>query len=303
MITVGLDIGYDAVRLIAIDHTATGPVLHSIGAQRYDTPRSARNLFDHPDGLTDAIRQVMETYGDPGWPVTVGIRNRFAVFLLPQVEKKLNTNQREEWLRWEAGHFVDDSLDHYILDSDSAGYQTDKTEDVFLVAARREAVETVKSLVEAAGVAPAAMTVAIIALINSFEKSYALSDWETAALVHIEPACVDIVFIHDGQINVVAMPLDQGAGAATGLASFGSQFRFLINQMPEAEAPDTVYVSSAQGRLQKLCSEWGEQMNRRVTQMTPFQNIEIPDSLTNTIGRVNQAAFIIATGLAFQELD
>ena len=154
MITAGLDIGYDAVRMIAIDHTGSGPVLHSIGVQRYDTPCSAENLFEHPENLTSAIRKVMENYGDPGWPVTIGIRNRYAVFLLPQVEKSMNAAQREEWLRWEAGHFVDDSLDHYILDSDSAGYQTDKTEDIFLVAARREVVTSLQSLSVAAGIAP-----------------------------------------------------------------------------------------------------------------------------------------------------
>ena len=147
------------------------------------------------------------------------------------------------------------------------------------------------------------MTVAIIALINAFQKSYALPDWETAALVHIEPACVDIVFLHDGQINLAAMPFDQGAGTASGLQTFGSQFRFLINQMPEEEAPDTVYVSSTQGRLPKLCSEWGEQLNRRVTQVTPFQNIEIPDALQKTVAHISPAAYMIATGLAFQKLD
>ena len=184
MITVGLDVGYDAVRMVAIDHTGSRPALHRIAAQSYDIPYSPEHLFDQPDYLTSVIRTVIETYGDPGWPVTIGIRNRFATFLMPQVEKRMKGNQREEWLRWEAGHFVDDSLDHYILDSDLTGYQTDQTEDIFLVAVRRDAVEKLQSLAEAAGIAPAAMTVASIALINAFEKSYAPSDRETVALVH-----------------------------------------------------------------------------------------------------------------------
>lgn len=303
MITVGLDVGYDAVRMVAIDHTGSGPALHRIGAQSYDIPYSPEHVFNQPDDLTSAIRTVIETYGDPGWPVTIGIRNRFATFLMPQVEKRMKGNQREEWLRWEAGHFVDDSLDHYILDSDLTGYQTDQTEDIFLVAARRDAVETTQSLAEAAGVAPAAMTVASIALINAFEKSYAPSDRETAALVHVEQACVDIIFLHDAQINLAVMPLDQGSGIASGLRSFGSQFKFLINQMPEEDAPNTVYVSGSQKSLQKLCSEWGEQLNRRVTLMMPFQNMEIPDPLQKPLKHINQAAFMIATGLAFQKLD
>jgi Tfp pilus assembly PilM family ATPase len=64
-----------------------------------------------------------------------------------------------------------------------------------------------------------------------------------------------------------------------------------------------VYVSGAQKLLQKLCSEWGEQLNRRVTLMMPFQNMEIPDALQKTLKHNNQAAFMIAMGLAFQKLD
>jgi Tfp pilus assembly PilM family ATPase len=64
-----------------------------------------------------------------------------------------------------------------------------------------------------------------------------------------------------------------------------------------------VYVSGAQKRLQKLCSEWGEQLNRRVTLMMPFQNMGIPDPLQKPLKHINQAAFMIATGLAFQKLD
>lgn len=302
MITAGLDIGYDAVRMVAVDQSGGKPALHRIGTQRYDKPRAPEHLFDDPEALTEAIRKVMEAYGDPSWPVTIGIRNRFVAYMVLQAESKMNAEQREQWLRWEAGHFVDDSLDHYVLDSASTGYHSDKVEDVFLVAARKEAVDTLQSLTEAAGVTPAAMTAGMVALINGFEKSYALSDWETAALVHIEPACVDIAFLHDGRINLAAMPLGQVADGG-GLESFGSQFRFLINQMPEEEAPDTVYVSGAQRRLQKLCSDWGEQLNRRVTQMTPFQNIEIPEAFQKPLEGVNLAAFMIAAGLAFQELD
>jgi Tfp pilus assembly PilM family ATPase len=302
-ITVGLDIGYDAVRMVALAHTPDGPSLQHIGSQPYARPCTPTTLFKQPEALVQAVQAVMAPCGDPAWPVVLGLRNRFSTIILPQIDKKMALSKSYEWLMWEAGQFLDESLDHYVIDIGLSEQETEQIRDVFLVAARRESVDMLGQVAEAAGILPAAMTVASLALINAFEKIYTLSEWETAAIAHVEPGAIDLIFIRNLQRKVVVMPIDLSSGReAEGLEMFGAQFRYLINFMPEEEAPDTIYVSAAHSGLQKLCAAWGEQLNRRVTPVGPFQKMSMTEELRETVKKVDQPAYMVATGLALQRV-
>ena len=171
--------------------------------------------------------------------------------------------------------------------------------------ARQELVDTLMGLMQAAGVTPAGMTVATVALINAFEVTHTLTEWESAALVHIEPGALDVIFIRGSSLNMAVMSLDPGQdNGKNALHMFGDQFRYLLNVMPEEDAPDTVYVSAEDGDiLPGLCSQWGEHLNRRVTPLTPFQGLQIDPSIEAQVQDMEQAAFMVATGLALQKVD
>jgi len=204
---------------------------------------------------------------------------------------------------WEAAQFLDESLDHYIIDIDLAGHATDTVQEALVVAARREPVDILRQIADSVGFEDPALTVASIALINGFESIYDLTAWESTAVVHIEPNALDLIFIRDVRIKLLVMPLDTGAGSEMeALRAFGDQFRYLLNDMTEEEAPDTVYVSNTNRHVARLCSAWGEQLNRRVTQASPFQKIDVPGDLKDTVGNLNPSAFMVAVGLGCQRL-
>lgn len=300
-ITVGMDIGYDAVRMVALVHTDDGQRLHRIGVEPYQSSYTPVTLFQHADEIAEAVRRLVASHYEPDWPVTFGLRNRFATVIIPPIEKKKSLAQNYDWINWEAVQCLDESLDHYIIDVALSGYEDGKTQDALVVAARREPVGIIREIAEAAGLENPALTVASVALINGFGATYNLSAWETASVVHIEPGAIDMIFIRDTQVKIMVMPIDMSSGdEETGLQMFGDQFRFFLNDMTEEETPDTIYVSGTHRQLQKLCSTWGEQLNRRVTQATPFQKMEVPDDLKSVVSKLNPSAYMVAVGLGVQ---
>ena len=304
-ITVGLDIGYESIRLVAIERSPQGPTLRRVGIQPLAHRYTPNDLFTNTEDVTAAVRTVIETHSDPAWPVVVGLRNRFATLMLPHVDKSMNPKTTYEWLMWEAEHVIDTPLDDHVVDIGPTGHETDTGKDVCVVIARQESVDALMELMQAAGVTPVGMTVATVALINAFEVTHTLTEWESAALVHIEPGALDIVFIRGSSLNMAVMPLESGQGDGNNaLHMFGDQFRYLLNVMPEEDAPDTVYVSMEDGGiLSGLCSQWGEQLNRRVTPLMPFQGLQIDPSVEEQVQDMEQAAFMVATGLALHKVD
>lgn len=300
-ITIGLDIGFDAVRLVAVEHTPDGPILARLGLAVYDYPLSPITLFQNPDQIVSASRKVLSAHGGDGWPVTVGLRNRFASVIMAQIPKKKTLAQCYDGLIWEAGQFLDESVDHYILDVTVLDHIWEHTQDAIIVAARKEPITVTRASMTACGVEPVGLTVASLALINAFHASYQLSAWEAVALVHIEPGALDVVLIRDRQIRIMVIPMDPDVdNEADGLLAFGEQLRYILNFMPEEETPDTVYISGVHPLIPRLCPAWGDQLNLRVTQAAPFVRMTIPDKLKNTVDSVSGPSFMVATGLALQ---
>ena len=300
-ITVGLDVGYDAVRMVAIEQSPQGPLIRRIGEQPLAMTYAPTALLDHRDDISTAIRDILTTHSEPDWPVIVGLRNRFATVMIPRVDASMPPQTTYDWLLWEAEQFTDESISNYVVDIGWSDHTTETGRDVFVVAARQNSVNAMNDIIESAEITPAGMTVATIALINAFEATHSLSEWESAAIAHIEPGAIDIIFMRDTSINLTVMPLESDQGSDDrAVESFSTQFRHLLNVMPEEDAPDTVYVSSERKNLKELCEQWGEQLNRRVAAVAPFQALQIDEAIEGQVKQLNEAAFMIAIGLALQ---
>lgn len=87
-ISVGMDIGYDAVRMVALARSGEGLRLHRFAVESYETLHTPLSLFRKPDDILQAVRKLVEKHYEPDWPVTFGLRNRFAAISTPQIEKR-----------------------------------------------------------------------------------------------------------------------------------------------------------------------------------------------------------------------
>lgn len=298
-ITVGLDIGYDAVRMAAIEQSPQGPLLRRIGLQPLSQSYAPTNLLDQKDDIAGAIRKILAEHSDPDWPVIVGLRNRFATVLIPKLDASVPPQSTYDWLMWEAEQFTDEPISNYVVDFGRSDHMADGNRDVLVVAVRKDSVEAMQDIVDGAGITPAGLTVASIALINAFEVTHSLSDLKTAAIAHIEPGAIDIILMRDASLNLSVMPLGSEPGSdEKAIESFSTQFRHLLNVMGEGDVPDTVYVSSERKDLERLCKQWGEQLDCCITAGVPLEGLQIDDDITEEVKRLNQAEFMVAIGLA-----
>ena len=302
-ITVGLDIGYDAVRMAAIEQSPQGPLLRRIGLQPLSRSYAPNNLLDQKDDIATAVRNILAAHSDPDWPVIVGLRNRFATVLIPKLDASTSPQSTYDWLMWEAEQFTDEPISNYVVDIGWSDQTVDAGRDVLVVAARQDSVEAMQGIIDSAGITPAGLTVATIALINAFEVTHSLSNLDTAAIAHIEPGAIDIIFMRDSSLNLTVMPLESKQGNDDkAIESFSTQFRHLFNVMTEEDAPDTVYVSSERKNLDRLCEQWGEELSCRITTAAPLQGLQIDGDIADQVKRLNEAAYMVSIGLALQPL-
>lgn len=310
-ITVGLDVGYEAVRLVALEQTPDGPVLHRVGIQSLPRPRTPRTLFADAADVSAAIRAVFASYGDPAWPVVGGLRSRFATIVRSQVDKSADAQAQIAWLMWEAAQVVIDPIEEYVVDIALTGRETKTTHEALVVAARTESVNALSQLFQEAGLTPAALTVATIALFNAFEASYGLGEGRPVALVHIEPGAWDVLFIRGGLSKVMTMSFDPdtGGGASrragddAAIKAFGTQFQALLNTLSVEEAPDWIVVSGELDGLPEVCTRWADILNRPVTPASPFQQMSVIPTLSEMMQSDCLAPFMVATGLALRPLS
>ena len=110
-------------------------------------------------------------------------------------------------------------------------------------------------------------------------------------LIQLEYQSAELIGINAG---LDTMNENLSVGSSNGTSDDGTLVEF--------DAAEIVTTFDDSG-TRKLFRIKGGQLNRRVTLMMPFQNMEIPDPLQKPLKHINQAAFMIATGLAFQKLD
>lgn len=298
--TIGLDIGYDAVRLAALEQTATeGHIVNCVGVQPLTRSYLPHELLRAGEDVTNAIRTVMETYGNPDWPVVLGVRNRFATVARLAVDKSMDAKTSYRWMHWEIEQTVPDPVEQYAVDIAMTGHETETSREAFVIAARHESINTFLRYCEEAGVYPLEVTVASVALINAFEAAHPLSEWESAALVHLEPGALDFILVRSTAFHIVTLPLDTADGSA-GFDQAGGCIERVLNEGMVEETPDRIFVSAVHPELAGLCERWSKQTGRPITPVAPFENLERNPALEDQLRTMDQAGLMVAVGLALQ---
>ncbi|SVE04598.1 uncharacterized protein METZ01_LOCUS457452, partial [marine metagenome] len=158
-ITVGLDIGYDAVRMAAIEQSPQGPLLRRIGLQPLSRSYAPTTLLDQKDDIVAAVRNILAEHSDPDWPVIVGLRNRLATVLIPKLDASAPRQSNYDWLMWEAEQFTGEPISNYVVDIGWSNQTVDGGRDVLVVVARQDSVEAMQDIIDSAGITPAGLTV------------------------------------------------------------------------------------------------------------------------------------------------
>ncbi|MCX6356603.1 MAG: type IV pilus assembly protein PilM [Candidatus Aureabacteria bacterium] len=211
--SVGLDIGYSSIKMVAVTRSAETVALFDCAS----TPLPG--VSDAPVPLNELKRALTDTVGRSGLDLSdlrVSVSGKGAIVRHTDMPRMSVTELRSS-IRYEAETLLPFSLDDcifdcHILDPDAKERPKMK---VVLAAARKTLVQERVDLLKEVGLVPRVVTLDAIALANAFESACPPSSPdETVSVVHIG-AVRTILNIVSGGVLELTRDIEQGGSNAT----------------------------------------------------------------------------------------
>jgi type IV pilus assembly protein PilM len=196
--TVGLDIGSGLIKLVAITHSAGGPVLTKVAFTSIGHDAIVEGEIMDPGIVAEAIKGLMAEAGVKTKSVVTAVGGRDVIVKKITMDRMKEAEAREV-IRWEAEQHVpfdmdNVELDFQILDPEGEGLQM----TVLLVAAKRELVDHKVALLADVGLQSTIIDVDDFALHNAFEINYPEAMNGVVGLVNIGHEVTNIYILDDG---------------------------------------------------------------------------------------------------------
>jgi type IV pilus assembly protein PilM len=196
--TVGLDIGSGLIKLVAITHSANGPILTKVAFTPIGHDAIVEGEIMDPGIVAEAIKGLMSQAGVKTKSVVTAVGGRDVIVKKITMDRMQEAEAREV-IRWEAEQHVpfdmdNVELDFQILDPEGEGLQM----TVLLVAAKRELVDHKVALLADVGLQSNIIDVDAFALHNAFEINYPEAMNGVVGLVNIGHEVTNIYILDDG---------------------------------------------------------------------------------------------------------
>jgi type IV pilus assembly protein PilM len=221
--TIGLDIGTSAVRAVQVSAGGKGPVTLERLGQVLLPPGAMRDgeIVDHA-AVAEAIKTLWSRYGLKGKKVALGVANQQVV--VRQVDlPALPVDELRQSLGFQVQEYIPIPVEQAILDLHVIEeYETqagDRLSRIMLVAAQRDMIEGLVSVVRQAKLEPVLVDLAAFAMLRSLAPEQAIADREGELLIDIGSAVTNIVVHENGSPRFVRILLMGGGEITEGLMS------------------------------------------------------------------------------------
>ncbi len=335
--SVALDVGSGLIKLVAVEHGKTEPVLSRVAVTPVLADAIVEGEIMDPGIVSDTIQGLFKTAGIKRKRVVVAVGGRDVIIKKIQVDR-MKESDAYEVVRWEAQQHVPFDieaveLDFQILDPESEGLQM----EVLLVAAKRELVEDKVQLLSQAGLEAEIVDVDAFALHNAFEVNYPEAMRGVVALLNIGHELTNVNILQDSvplltrdlsvgtrkfredlqrERGLSAEDADgmlqgfertpeldpyiqsRGEEIAVGLERAGA---FLQSASRDAGSIERVYCSGGGARVPGLTDVLGQRLQVPVEVASPIQRLAVAEGVFDTIN-VDEVAplLMLATGLALR---
>jgi len=337
--TVGLDVGSGLLKLVAIDHGKSEPVLSGVSVTPVLADAIVEGEIMDPGIVSDTIQGLFKTAGIKQKRVVVAVGGRDVIIKKIQVDR-MKESEAFDVVRWEAQQHVPFDieaveLDFQILDPEGEGLQM----DVLLVAAKRDLVEDKVQLLAQAGLEAEIVDVDAFALHNAFGLNHPEAMEGVTALLNIGHELTNVNVLDDG-IPLLTRDLTIGTrkiredlqrergvsaeDADSMLKGFdrspdldpyvqarGEEISvgveraaaFLQSASREAGTIKRVYCCGGGARVPGLTDTLSQRLNMPVEVANPIQRLSVKDGVFDTVN-VDEVAplLMLATGLALRSV-
>ena len=194
---IGLDVGSSLVKMVELSSGKT-PSLLNYGVARILPDAIVDGEVMDREVVLDSIRGLTQSRSFSTKNVIFGVSGH-GVIIKRLVMDRMSERETSDHIRWEAEQHIpfdidEVSIDYEIVNPDFGENQ----QEVLLVAAKREFINTWMHLLSEAGLNTVAVDATAVALQNVFEHSYHPAGAETFALIHIGMASTVINVVKAG---------------------------------------------------------------------------------------------------------
>jgi type IV pilus assembly protein PilM len=205
---VGLDIGTDHVRLAQIKPAGSLFALQRYGVARLPMGSVVEGEIVDADAVATAIRSLMRTTGLSRANVAIGVSNQKVVVRLIDLPY-MEDAELQGAIKYQAQDYIPIPVEEAILDFQIIGdYMTSADEhmnEVLLVAAQRDMIDTTVAAVEQSGLKLSAIDVTPFAVVRGiFGISPSVlpddneAEGEATAVIHMSAGITNIVVVEKG---------------------------------------------------------------------------------------------------------
>ena len=214
---VGLDIGSSVVKAIELRQSSGGYQVVGVGVQPMPPDSIVGGTIMDSGIVTDAIRTVFSQPGIKAKEVAVSLAGN-AVIIKKVKLPVMSEDELGQSIYWEAKQYIpfdieDVSLDYQVLET-SPTPSADSSQDVLLVAAKKDRIADYTGVITQAGYVPVVVDVDAFALQNAYELNYGVQGDSVVVLLNAGASAININVLHGDQ-SIFTRDLATGGNAYT----------------------------------------------------------------------------------------
>jgi type IV pilus assembly protein PilM len=197
---LGLDIGSSSIKVLELAETKTGYQLVNFGIEYLPHETIVDSTIMNAPAVVNAIRKLIAEYNIKS-PRDVATSVSGHSVIIRKITLPLMTEEEIEGnIQWEAEQYIPFDINEVNIDYQRLVMEADdqESQDVLLVAVKKEMVNDYTGVIAEAGMNPVIMDVDAFAAQNMYEVNYEVERGKVITLVNIGASVININIVHNG---------------------------------------------------------------------------------------------------------
>ncbi len=195
---VGLDVGANSIKLVKLDRTKGGIAVGAIGIRELPPEAIVSDEVKDREAVIFNIQSLIDQIDPKIKDVNVSISGYGVITDKFMIDKK-SGSEAEQAILFEAEQrspfdVEDVTMSHHVIRVDEEA----KKQEILLVAARNEFLNSFIELIMDAGLRPKIVDVDSMATLNAYEHNYEIDPSRTTVLVNLGYDVTNVVYLYDG---------------------------------------------------------------------------------------------------------
>ncbi len=339
---VGLDIGSKHIKAVQLKDIKGNYQLERLGITTLQPELIVDGSILDSSRVVEAIKELISNTDIKAKDVTLSVSGHSSVIIKRIALPQMSEDELGDSIKFEAEQYIPFDIEDVSLDFQILGLaEEENMMDVLIVAVKRDKINEYVSVVKEAGLNPVIVDVDAFALENMFELNYEVKEEENVALVNIGASMINMnilkggvsVFTRDSSVggNILTEALQREFTISYSNAEKLKQGEEIEGAVPEDltsvmlqasddiiseisrsfdyfrdttnyENIDEIILSGGVALTRDFDSILSERVGINVGTVTPFKNIQIPDTFDRDYLNKVESMLSVAVGLAVRRV-